>query len=219
MERRAAHDNSATRMASFAKLTQAFRREQCYRYALIGYCSWCPVSRLIFAVFLLLAASHSQAAIKFYGEARLGAGGVRHSELDFYPTFGRFSAGAFVFKNIGIEGFISTSVSSHETDGFDLDITESSGAALRLQSPSQLGGLEAYILLGYVNFNLQQEEDGVVGERVVKSSFNGVRVGIGVHQRLKSVSGLIFGLEYHNDFADSGITVDGLSLGLRYEMP
>jgi len=177
------------------------------------------VSRLVFAVLLLLAASQSQASITLYGEARLGAGGVRHSELDFYPTFGSFSAGVFVFENIGIEGFVGTSIASHETDGFDLDVTQSSGAALRLQSPAQLGGLEAYILLGYVNFSLEQEENGVVGSRVVKSSFNGVRVGIGVHQRLKSVNGLIVGVEYRNDYADSGITVDGLSLGLRYEMP
>jgi len=217
LELRAARDNSPTRMVSFAKPTQAFQPEQCYRYALIGYCSWCLVSRLIFAVLLLLAASPSQAAIKFYGEARLGASGVRHSELDFYPTFGSFSVGAFVFENIGIEGFVGTSISSHEADGFDLDVTQSSGAAVRLQSPAQLGGLEAYILLGYVNFNLEQVSD--FDERLVSSSFNGVRVGIGVHQRLKSVNGLIFGVEYRNDFSDSGITVDGLSLGLRYEMP
>lgn len=175
------------------------------------------MSRLIFAVLILLAASQSQAAITPYGEVRLGASAVHHSELDFYPAFGSFSAGVFVFDNIGIEGFISTPISSHETDGFDLDIAQTSGAALRLQSPSQLGGLEAYILLGYVNFKLEQE--GEFDERLVTSSFNGVRVGIGVHQRLKSVNGLIFGLEYRNDYTDTGITVDGLSFGLRYEMP
>ncbi len=177
------------------------------------------MSRLVFALLILLAASQSQAAIKLYGEARLGAGGVRHSDLDFYPQFGSFSAGVFVFENIGIEGFIDTSIASFEKDGFDLEVAESSGAALRLQSPSQLGGLAAYVLLGYVNFNVHQTASGIFDARTVKTSFNGVRVGIGVHQRLKSVNGLIFGVEYRNDFADSGVTVDGLSIGLRYEMP
>lgn len=205
-------------MVSFAKPTQALRPEQCYRYGLIGYCCWCPVSRLVFAVLFLLAASQSQAAINLYGEARLGAGAVRHSDLDFYPRFGSLSAGVFVFENIGIEGYVSSSLGSDKQDGFDVEVTESSGAAVRFQSPPKLGGLQAYILLGYVSFQLQQIEDGIEEPRTVKTTFDGVRVAIGVHQRLKLVNGLIFGLEYRNDYADSGITVDGLSFGLRYEM-
>jgi len=175
------------------------------------------VSRLIFALLILLAASQSQAAIKLYGEARLGAGGVRHSGLDFYPQFGSFSAGVFVFDGIGIEGFVGSSLSSDEKDGFDLDITESSGVALRLQSPPQLGGLQAYILLGYVSFQLQQEERGSP-DSLVRTTFEGARVAVGIHQRLRLINGLMVGLEYRNDYADTGITVDGLSLGLRYEM-
>jgi len=176
------------------------------------------VSRLVIAVIILLAASQSQAAIKLYGEARLGAGGVRHSDLDFYPRFSSFSAGVFVYEGIGIEGFVSTSIESDKTDGFDVDVTESSGAAVRFQSPPQLGGLQAYILLGYVNFHLRQKESAVADGPTVKSDFEGVRVAVGVHQRLKLIDGLILGLEYRNDNADSGITVDGLSVGLRYEM-
>jgi len=205
-------------MVSFAKPTQALRPEQCYRYGLIGQCFWCLVFRLLFAVLILLAASQSHAAVSLYGEARLGAGAVRHSELDFYPQFGSFSAGVFVFENIGIEGFVTSSLGSDKKDGFDLDVTESSGVALRFQSPPKLGGLQAYILLGYVNFNLEQQKKGAGSVDPEKVTFDGVHVAIGVHQRLKLVDGLIFGLQYHNNYADSGITVDGLSLGLRYEM-
>jgi len=175
------------------------------------------VSRLVLALLFLLATSQSQAALKLYGEVRLGAGGVHHSDLDFYPTFGSVSAGVFVFENIGIEGFFNTSISSHETDGFDLDVTEVSGAAVRFQSPASLGGLQAYILLGYTTFVLEQEgpDDG----DKVTEAFTGARVGIGVHQNFRTVQGLSFGLEYRNDYAETGITVDGLSFGLRYEMP
>jgi len=184
-------------------------------YGWIGHCFWCLVSRLVIALLVLLAASQSQAAISLYGEARLGAGGVRHSDLDFYPRFSSFSAGVFVFEGIGIEGFFESSIASGKEDGFDFDVTESSGAAVRFQSPPNYGGLQAYILLGYVTFIMQQKESG---SDTVKSDFEGVRVAIGVHQRLKLVDGLIFGLEYRHDNADSGITVDGLSVGLRYEM-
>lgn len=176
------------------------------------------MTRLIAALLILLASSQLQAAIKPYAEARVGAGGVRHSELDFYPQFGSFSAGIFVYGNIGIEGFVGTSISDFEKDGFTLDVTESSGVALRLQSPPQYGGMQAYLLLGYVNFNLEQKENSLAGRRTVQTSFNGARVAIGVHQRFKSARGLMFGVEYRNDYAETGITVDGLSVGLRYEL-
>jgi len=178
------------------------------------------VSRLIVALLILLAASQSQAAVKFYAEARLGAGGVRHSDLDFYPQIGGITAGVFVLENIGIgvEAFAGTTIAPGDEGVFEIEMTETVGAAVRFQSPPQLGGLQAYILLGYVNFELEQNENSTSDREPVRSSFNGVRVGIGIHQRLQVVNGLSFGVEYHNDYADTGITVDGLSLGLRYEM-
>lgn len=179
--------------------------------------------RLIVALVLLFSAVQTQAEIRLsdvrlYGEARVGAGGVRHSELDFYPRYGSFSAGVFLFKGIGIEAFVDTPISAGESEVFKLEVTQAAGAAVRFQSPAQRG-LQAYILLGYVDFTLKQQEDGLVGRRVVKQSFGGGRVSVGLQQRLKMINGLIFGVEYRNYYADSGITVDGISFGLRYEMP
>ena len=176
------------------------------------------MSRLFVALLILLAASQSQAAVKLYGEVRLGAGGVRHSDIDFYPQFGGFSAGVFIYDNIGIEGFFNSSIASDNRAGFEVDVTESSGAALRFQSPPQLGGLQAYILLGYVTFILEQQVNGIVGARPFDEDFTGAMVALGVHQNFKTVNGLSFGLEYRNHHADTGIIVDGLSFGLRYEM-
>lgn len=177
------------------------------------------MARLIIALVCLLSAMQLQADIRLYGEARAGAGGVRHSDLDFYPRFGSFSAGVFIFENIGIEGFVDTSFSSDETDVFEVDITHAAGAAVRLQSPPERG-LQAYVLLGFVNFGLKQKENenSVGGRRIIKEDFSGVRVSVGLNQRLEFMKGLIFGIEYRNYYADSGITVDGVSLGLRYEM-
>lgn len=174
--------------------------------------------RLIVTLLLVLLSAQAQAGIQLYGEARLGAGGVRHSDLDFYPGFGSFSAGLFVFDHIGIEGFVDTPISPGERGVFELDVTQAAGVAVRLQSPAQRG-LQAYVLLGYVDFTLEQEEDGVLGMRKVKQTFDGIRASIGVNQRLKTIQGLIFSVEYRNYYADSGITVDGVSVGLRFEMP
>lgn len=174
--------------------------------------------RLTLLLLFFVFTAQSQADIKFYGEASVGAGGVRHSDLDFYPRFGSFSAGFFVFENIGIEGFIDTPMGAGSRDVFDLEVTQAAGAAVRFQSPDQRG-LQAFILLGYVDFQLEQQENGVVGLRTVKQSFDGVRASVGVQQHLQQFKGLIFGVEYRNYYANSGITVDGLSIGLRYEMP
>lgn len=153
----------------------------------------------------------------FYGEARVGAGGVRHSDLDFYPRFGSFSAGVFVRPNIGIEVFADTSLSDADRDIYTMDVTQATGVAARFQAPPQRG-LSAYILLGYVDFTLEQRENGIVGPRTVKQSFDGLRFSIGVQQELAQLKGLLFGVEYKNYHADSGITVDGLSVGLRVEL-
>lgn len=177
------------------------------------------MARLILALVFLFSAMQLQADIRLYGEARAGAGGVRHSDLDFYPRFGSFSVGAFIFENIGIEGFVDAPLSTDKTGVFEVDITQASGVALRLQSPPERG-LQAYVLLGVVNFGLKQKENAnsVGGQRTIEEDFTGVRVSVGLNQRLELVQGLIFGIEYRNYHADSGITVDGVSLGLRYEM-
>lgn len=173
--------------------------------------------RLTIALIFLCSATVAHAEFRLYGEARLGAAGVRHSDIDFYPTFGSFSAGAFLYKNIGIEGFIDAELSADDNGIFELGVTRAAGAAVRFQSAPERG-LHAYILLGYVDFGLEQKESGLLGDRTVSQSFEGLRFSLGVNQRLDWVPGLIFGAEYRNYYSNSGITVDGISLGLRFEM-
>jgi len=167
---------------------------------------------------LLVLALPLHANPTLYGEARLGAGGVRHSDLDFYPGFGSFSAGIFVLPNIGIEAFADAALSEGKRDIYKLSVSQAAGVAARFQSPPQRG-LSAYVLLGYVEFTLKQKENGgVVPPRTVSQNFEGVRVSLGVQQELDFLRGLMLGLEYRNYHSDSGITVDGLSLGLRLEI-
>jgi len=172
--------------------------------------------RYLITCVLFLFALPAQAEISLYGEAHLGAGGVRHSDLDFYPSFGSFSAGIFLFKGIGIEAFADKPLSSGKRDVFKMDVSQASGVAARFQSPPNRG-LQAYILLGYVDFTLEQIESVQGDERKVVQNFEGVRVSVGVQQRLRFVKGLLFGVEYRNYYADSGVSVDGLSAGLRFE--
>jgi len=167
---------------------------------------------------LFLAPMLSQADIRPYAQAHLGAGGVRHSDLDFYPTFSSFSVGVFLFNNIGIEAFADTPLAAGKRDVFELDVAQATGFAARFQSPPNRG-LQAYVLLGYVEYTIEQDQQAETINRRVEEDFKGARVSIGIQQRLKMINGLIFGVEYRNYYANSGITVDGLSAGLRFELP
>ena len=149
-----------------------------------------------------------------YGELHLGLGGVRHSELDFYPGFASASAGLFVYPDIGLEAFVDGSLGSDDKASFESEISQAGGVALRLQSPP-VRGLRAYMLFGYVNFTIEQQEDDQRGQRTVVESFEGVRVSLGLSQALERFNNIMVNVEYRNYYVDEAITVDGFSLGLR----
>lgn len=153
-------------------------------------------------------------ANRFYGEIQFAAGTVAHSDLRFHPLFASFSAGAYLLPGIGLEGFVDTEVNTDEQGVFELGVTQAAGLALRLESPPQRG-LQAYILLGYVDFTLEQSEEDNRGARTVVQSYTGARVSVGLMQRLKSVPNLLVGAEYRLYHVEDEIQVDGWGLGIR----
>jgi len=170
--------------------------------------------RLLMAFILFLPAFSVQAAGSLYGELRLGASGVRHSDLDFYPGFASINAGIFIKRNIGIEAFVDAPLSEESNGAFKTGLPRALGIGVRLQSPPRLG-TEAYLSFGYTSFTIEQFENDVRGQRTVKQNFDGASIRIGIQKRLQVSRKLKVGLEYRNFYSDSGVTVDGLSLGLH----
>ncbi len=172
--------------------------------------------KLFALLFLILTTSSVQAESSFYGELRLGAGGVRHSNTDFFPGYGGLTGGFFLTHNIGVEAFVEFPLGVGAERGFDVRIPMASGVAARFQSPS-VNGVEGYIVLGFTTFELEQENRNDPAARTITGDFTGVRTSIGVQQHLSLFPGFLVALEYRNVNTDSGITTDGLSLGLRVE--
>ncbi len=169
-------------------------------------------------VFLLLSfAATAKAELPFYGEVRLGAGGVRHSDLDFFPVFGSLSAGLYLAPQIGVEGFVDIPLASGEKGVFEVEVPQASGLAVRFSSAA-MRGLEAYVVFGYVAFELEQSASGSQATGLISETFTGVRTSIGIQQRLSLFPDLLVGLEYRNFATDSGVIVDGLSLGIRMDV-
>jgi len=157
---------------------------------------------------------------RFYGEVQLAAGGVQHSDVDFYPVFGSVSAGLYLVPNIGVEVFADTGLSSDNSDGFDMDIEQAQGIAVRLQSPATQG-LQGYIVLGYVNYTLDQDARATATQAAssVNEDFAGARISVGLMQRLKSLPSLLVSAEYRHYNADEPLRVDALVLGIRVNTP
>ena len=169
--------------------------------------------RWLIASVLLLVSSPALADGVLYGELQVGAAAVSHSDLDFYPTFGTVSVGAFVYPGIGIELFGDIGFTEFEDDDFDLSIEQAFGAALRLQS-RPMGGVQGFVTLGAVNYTLEQQSD-VAGSATVNEDFTGVRVSVGLMQRLVRYPNLLVTAEYRHYNADEPLRVDALVLGLR----
>ncbi len=172
--------------------------------------------RLLLALILMLPALSAQAVGSLYGELRVGASGVRHSNLDFYPALASINAGIFIKRKIGIEAFVDAPLTEDSNGAFKTGLSRASGIGVRLQSPPRLG-TEAYLSFGYVAFSIEQFENDERGQRTVKQNFDGASVRIGIQKRLQVAKQLKVGLEYRNFYSDSGVTVDGLSLGLHAE--
>jgi hypothetical protein len=176
--------------------------------------------RWLITVGLLLASFTASAEGRVYGELQLGAGGVSHSELDFFPSFGTVSLGAYVAPNIGLEVFADTSIAPGEDDDFQLDIEQAVGVGLRLQSPP-VDNVQGFIVLGAVNFTLDQTLTNAAASQVndVNEEFTGLRVSVGLMQRLQRVPNTLVTAEYRHYNADGPLRLDAIVLGLRINTP
>lgn len=172
--------------------------------------------RWLIACVLLVASSQALAEGPVYAEVQIGAGGVRHSDLDFYPFFASATVGAYVLPNIGLEVFADTDIAAGEDEDFELAIEQAYGIAARFQSPP-INGLQGFIVLGAVNYTLDQSfnSGSSTSTLSVNEDFTGVRVSVGLMQRLTRFPNLIVTAEYRHYNADEPLRLDALLLGLR----
>ncbi len=172
--------------------------------------------RWLIACVLLIASSQIHAQGPVFAELQVGGSGIRNGDLDFHPFFGSVTLGAFVLPNISLEVFADTGFAEGEDDNFELDIDQAFGIAARFQSPP-VNGVQGFIVLGAVSYTLDQSFDSgnTVRGPSVNEEFTGVRVSVGLMQRLKRFPNLLFTTEYRHYNADEPIRLDALLIGLR----
>ena len=179
------------------------------------------------AFFLLAGSSVAQASHevayrptvleRLYGDIHFAYGGVAYSEIEFNPSFASFSGGAWLFPGIGFEVYSDRNLSSSREGNFELELTSTSGMAMRFQSPPR-NGFFAYVLLGLAFTRIEQSESDSRGERTVIQNYEGGRISIGFGQNIRSVHGLVLVGEYRNYFVDEDLNIDAVSFGLRFDI-
>ncbi|NND92329.1 MAG: outer membrane beta-barrel protein [Granulosicoccus sp.] len=172
--------------------------------------------RWLIAFLLAVSSTFAAADGPVYAEIQLAAGGVENNQLDFYPAFGSVNVGLYVVPNIGIELFADSGLRADRAGDFDLDMESAFGIAARFQSPP-VQGIQGYIVLGAVNYTLDQSSRPTSDQpgTSVNDDFTGVRVSVGLLQRLRRAPGLQVSFEYRHYNADEPLRVDALVLGLR----
>lgn len=175
--------------------------------------------RWLLACVLLTMSTWSVADGTLYGEVQIGGAAVGHSELDFFPALSSFSIGAFVLPGIGIDFFADTGLTSGDDEDLTLEITDAFGAGIRFQSPSR-HGTQGYVVLGAVSYSAEQSFNlASEGSSTVSEDFTGVRVSVGVMQRLNRFPNLQLTGEYRHYNAGEPLRVDALLIGLRFNTP
>ncbi len=176
--------------------------------------------RWLLACVLAVSSSISNAEGPIYAEVHIAAAGVNHSNLDFNPYFASVSAGTFVRQGIGVEVFADSGFRSHKKNGFDLEVTEAYGIGIRLQSPP-VNRIQGYVVLGAVNYTIKQQANATesLGGSSINGDFTGMRISVGIMERMERWKNVLISLEYRHYNADQPLRVDALLLGLRINTP
>jgi hypothetical protein len=176
--------------------------------------------RWLIACVLTIVSSSANADGALYADLHIAAAGVKHSNLDFYPQYASVSAGLFVRPGIGLEVFADSGLASDRKRGFNLRVENAYGVAIRLQSPA-VRRVHGYIVIGAVNYSVKQTASATnsLGGSSIAGDFTGMRVSVGMVERLKRWENVMLSLEYRHYNADDPMRVDALLLGLRVNTP
>lgn len=176
--------------------------------------------RWLIASLLVVFSSFASAEGPLYADLQFAAAGVNHSNLDFYPQFASVSAGVFLRPGIGLEVFGDSGLTSDRKGGFELDIESAYGIALRLQSPP-IRRVHGFIVIGAVNYSIKQTatSTSTLGGSSIEGDFKGMRVSVGLIERLERWNNISLSLEYRHYNAGEPIRVDALLFGLRVTTP
>ncbi len=144
--------------------------------------------------------------------------GYVHSKLDIAneitnPSMAALRVGTNLTKNIAIEGQYLTSVASDNINATDLELNQSFGAYLVLQSETK-NGFKLDLALGYAQTSLTAISTET--NYFNKDEFSGLSWGVNLYQSISYLDQAQLRLSYQSLYKDNHIEISGIELGFIY---
>lgn len=170
----------------------------------------------LLSLFLSALVTTLEAAPAFYAGAGVGYGDIRLSHTHFNSSSGQFHAGAWIIDNVGIELRINAELNDDTERGITTSIPRIATAALRFQSPEDLG-LKVYVLAGAGRVTLDSHADG--GNTPGRDDFDAGLIALGLLAPLSADRRLGIYLEASRYFLDrdNDAPLAVGSLGVQYD--
>ena len=123
--------------------------------------------------------------------------------------------GVYLQPQLGLELHGMVGVDSDEDIDIELDLNRSVGLALRFETPEAQGG-KIYFLFGYATSELEMQRSGTALPGA--ETFDGGTFGGGAEFRLGNSDRSFLNLQMIRYYQDKGITLDAISLGIRFRL-
>ena len=129
------------------------------------------------------------------------------------PLTARIKLGAPFSRELGVEASYATSIRDDEINGLKLESEETMGLYARYNSPDAFGGMTVFLLAGYAWTTIKTSGLYAIPEQ----DFESFSWGAGVEERSRGARNLRYTFQFTRYYDNDGLTIDGFSLGLRYD--
>ena len=114
---------------------------------------------------------------------------------------------------MAVEAHYASSIADDKVNGLKLAVSENKAVYARYQSPDTFSGMVMYFLAGYAWTTIETTGTFAIPEQ----DFESFSWGIGLEERVRTLRDMSYTFQYSRYYDHDGLTVEGYSLGVRYD--
>ena len=166
---------------------------------------------LICSLFIASIAMPVHAA--YYTDVSVEYQNVDVDGTELNPLSARIKLGVPFSRELGVEASYAAAIRDDEVNGLKLESDEILGLYTRYNSPDAYGGMTVFLLAGYAWTTIKTTG----AYAIPNQKFEGFSWGAGIEERSKGAKSLRYTFQYTRYYDNDGLSIDGYSLGLRYD--
>ena len=149
----------------------------------------------------------------FYTDLSVEYQNVKIEGQKLNPLTARIKLGVPYSRELGVEASYAGSIRDDEVNGLKLESEETMGLYARYNSPDAYGGMTIYLIAGYAWTTIKTSGLYAIPEQ----DFESFSWGAGIEERSKGARSMRYTFQFTRYYDNDGLTIDGFSLGLRYD--